>query len=870
MSGNFSSKDVFALRKAGKLDEAYRMALKLNADTNPDEWDRRALAWCLVSLIKRDFDAGNTQRLEQYRHQLEKMTFDANEDEALFSQRKYALSLAGRISEGGAEALITSQKVFALRKTEKLDEAYQMALKLNARSNPDEWDRKALAWCLVDLIKREFSADNPQALEQYRQQLEKIKCDSTTDEVLSDQREKALLLCDPSAPITSQAQSYSKQQDYAKAIACYNKIYQNMPVAYHESFGWDLYKYSQQLYKEERPKIPQIKNNLNQYVKLQVTKPCRLHSAFLRLAAEMAKDDQLDLYVFLNLWGESNFGIEDFQRYRKEGSNTEYPSLFESVIQRISKAAVQNKKVDRMQAILPFLDDAIRRYEDNLWLTSYKAKILLGLERLEEAKNYCRAVCKVKLNEPWAWQLLGDAYADDPKSALSCYCKALLCPSLDKAPANLRYKLAEILAELGYYEQAKFEINAYLVANPGGGSIDLNPLTSQTWFKDTSPTASNTAFYQANKGIGEELLLSDLPWIDASLGDKFTKPGKDGKAERAYRHLYLKATPFALEQSCPEKKFSFHGLKDGDPIKIKGGDDPNDRFQIYSVTRRDGGQPWDIFSELVGVVVFVNSEKQVYNIIIKRDVESFIHIDKVKGELREGSFVEVAICQYHSEQGKKYRIISIKPTDKNPDPEIYKEFSDTVTIPDNIEVGFTSYDIFIPSHIVRSERLTNGDCISGDAVLSYNKKKSKWGWKAISVKKICSAKDRDYEEYAEEYADEYSEDNYTRMLKTPKQWIEYIIEQEQHEEFVHAEVPSELKTSEFYLEAVRQWGHALKYVPENLKTPELCLAAVQNDGLALRFLFDELKTPKLCRIAVQQNNHARQFLPDALKSFTAP
>ena len=750
MSIDFSSKEVFAKRKAGALDEAYQMALKLNAESDPDEWDRKALAWCLISLIKRDFDVGNTQRLEQYRQQLEKMTFDVNDDEVLFSQRKYALSLVARVSEsGGADALITNQKVFALRKAGKLDEAYQMALKLNARSDPDEWDIKALAWCLVDLIKREFSASNNQTLRQYRLQLEKIEVNSEIDAVLAGQREKALLLCDPSAPVVSQAQAHSKQQNYAQAVEYYNKIYPNILVAHHESFGWDLYRYSQQLYKEGPHKVPQIKQNFNRYAKLQVARPSILHSAFLRLATEMAKDNQLDLYVFFDLWGANNFRAEDFQRYSKDGK--QYSALFEKTIQRLSKSTVHTKKADRMICILPFLDEAIERYEDNVWLVFYKAKFLLYLDRQDEAKKYCRTVCKTKLGAPWAWQLLGDAYHDDRQCSLSCYCKALLCPDQDEFTVNLRYKLALFMAELGHYAQAKFEINTYLSLKPDDGATRIRDLTSQAWFKDVSPTVSNIEFYQENKSIAEELLLSDLPWIDAVVGEKFTKPNKDGKARKTYRNIYIKAAPFALEQSCPERKFSFSEFKAGDSIKVKGENDPSEKYQIYSIMRRDDGCPWDVFLEWIGVVVFVNNDKHVYNIIIKRDVESFVHFDKVGPKLREGSFVTVRVSQHHGSQGKKYRIASAASTNIKPDSEIYKEFSDTVTIPDGMEIGFTSSEnIFIPQHIVHAKHLADGDSISGNAVWSYNKKKEKWGWKALLAKKIHSANNIDYDNYEDE------------------------------------------------------------------------------------------------------------------------
>lgn len=49
-----TSKEVFSLRKNGSLDEAYELALKLNDTSSPDDWDKRALGWCLIDLIKRD------------------------------------------------------------------------------------------------------------------------------------------------------------------------------------------------------------------------------------------------------------------------------------------------------------------------------------------------------------------------------------------------------------------------------------------------------------------------------------------------------------------------------------------------------------------------------------------------------------------------------------------------------------------------------------------------------------------------------------------------------------------------------------------------------------------------------------------------
>ena len=69
-----TSKDVFAKRKEGQLDEAYSMALQLMNAINPDDWDIKAFGWCLIDLIKREANTGNQQNLNHYKQQLESIT----------------------------------------------------------------------------------------------------------------------------------------------------------------------------------------------------------------------------------------------------------------------------------------------------------------------------------------------------------------------------------------------------------------------------------------------------------------------------------------------------------------------------------------------------------------------------------------------------------------------------------------------------------------------------------------------------------------------------------------------------------------------------------------------------------------------------
>ena len=75
-----SNKEVFAKRREGAIDEAYKMALELMAAPQADEWDRKAFAWCLIDLIKRDVKDGQLGSLPHYRSQLESIVVDPADD----------------------------------------------------------------------------------------------------------------------------------------------------------------------------------------------------------------------------------------------------------------------------------------------------------------------------------------------------------------------------------------------------------------------------------------------------------------------------------------------------------------------------------------------------------------------------------------------------------------------------------------------------------------------------------------------------------------------------------------------------------------------------------------------------------------------
>lgn len=76
-------------------------------------------------------------------------------------------------------------------------------------------------------------------------------------------------------------------------------------------------------------------------------------------------------------------------------------------------------------------------------------------------------------------------------------------------------------------------------------------------------------------------------------------------------------------------------------------------------------------------------------------------------------------------------MLHAEATDEMPSAQVWKQFSDAVRVSNGM--GFTSGDIFISPPLIEEHGIHDGQTVSGTAVLSFNKKRQNWGWKAISL-----------------------------------------------------------------------------------------------------------------------------------------
>lgn len=637
----------------------------------------------------------------------------------------------------------SSREVFQLRRDGQIDAAYAMARERMASPDRDAWDLRAYAWCLVDLVKTNARIGSTEAVEDYARQLRALE-PPKDDEILGKERRRALSLLEEGADEIARAQEHSKAGRIREAITMYANLARRKLLGPENrtNYGWDLYKATKDLLGQKLPgELPpavvgEARRHLNAYMGLDVERPSQLHSRMLSLASRLASGDHLKMLPFARLWGLEHLRQEDFERFvTTDGKNIS--SLAEKVVLKAAREASESGNRADSDDMLPWIDRMMARFPDNHWLEQNKVKLLRALGRQDEARSFALSFTKKKSQEYWAWELLGDLQAD-PGTRLACYCKSLTCSQDDNFVSAIRLKLARELLDAGHAPEAKGEIERIVEHKKRAGHrvpVDVQGMSAMDWYATTDATPPKAGFYARFAAAADELLLSDLPWINACLGETFTVEGQDGKPKRK-RKLYLKTPLLPVEVAISESRLKLTSARIGQPIRVKADHDPDGerRFTLYAVSDRRDGALFDIFPETVGIIDHVNPGKGVMHFTAGRDAQGTFPLAHYEGTAAVGAFVALRLATFQSRKGGGVRTLAAKATGKMPAAQVCRSFQSLVRVRNGL--GFTDDEIFLPPDLLRVSDVNDADIVSGVAVESFDKKKARWGWKAILVSEV--------------------------------------------------------------------------------------------------------------------------------------
>jgi len=138
----------------------------------------------------------------------------------------------------------------------------------------------------------------------------------------------------------------------------------------------------------------------------------------------------------------------------------------------------------------------------------------------------------------------------------------------------------------------------------------------------------------------------------------------------------------------------------------------------------------DIPEEVI-VVEFVNEEREILNFVKDKQKHGFFRYSNIITKPKIGDLLKVRFNG--NVQEGFYKILTAKKADSNTKSDAIKDFEGTLKIISPQNFGFID-DIFIEPKIIEEKKLIDGQKINGRAILSFNKKKNAWGWKAIEVK----------------------------------------------------------------------------------------------------------------------------------------
>ena len=224
---------------------------------------------------------------------------------------------------------------------------------------------------------------------------------------------------------------------------------------------------------------------------------------------------------FADWWNFDNFREED---YKKETlpNGREMMSIVEQAYIAYAKHLLPIQNPDgeivfdkeKAMTFLEKLSVLEESHPDYQYPAYFKAKLLLALGDKDHMLESLLPFAKKKRNDFWVWEILAEAFSNEPEKVFACYCKALSCKSPEEMLVGLRLKMARILIFKNRYNEAKTEIDLLVKSRIENGFRipgEIINWQSQEWYKSASLQRSNIEFYKKFIPEAESILFCDIP-----------------------------------------------------------------------------------------------------------------------------------------------------------------------------------------------------------------------------------------------------------------------------------------------------------------------------------------------------------------------
>lgn len=626
-----------------------------------------------------------------------------------------------------------ARKVFQLRREGQADQAFELASRLFSDDPDDVWAIRAYGWVLYDKLKLAQANSDQESAGQFAEVLAGLNI-GPDDEMLYANVQRLLARQNPREMLLAEATGHDFAGEHEKALELFRKMagqFTSADVGFHNAYGWCLYKYLKTLIRNQAGSIEEFRYLAEEYFGLTPERPSLLNSLMLMQLLQQFKDQPLVLMNWQGHFLSGYFRPEDFEAFEKDGKK--FPGLAERTVQTLAKVLLASGTNDQIEQFQPELDSVLSRFEGNIWLYYYKAKMLVKTGKSVDAEAFLIPVVRQKRSEYWAWALMGEVLSGtDRTKAISCYCKALTCKAEEKYLINTRLSFGKLLQSEAYYREAKTEIRLSIKARLDEG-YGLHPsllmLEQEDWYKNAEETRSNRSFYLDHLSLAESVVFGELPSYKGNLISTYLRPEDHKNNLRA--RLFLRdheGNPVVVSVRVAKYEV-LKKLSPGDGISVVFNE--QEKQPVVEISVREAGGKFDMVDGYTGVVDHVNHEKGITHVRVSKDIDTLIYGSPV---YEPGDFVEVRLITRGSGGQTPYETLYHQATEEVPSLQVCQPFSGLLWLNEQKTAGKVQ-SVFIDKNLVLKFGLRGreGTTIGGLAALMYNRMNNRWDWRALTL-----------------------------------------------------------------------------------------------------------------------------------------
>ncbi len=134
----------------------------------------------------------------------------------------------------------------------------------------------------------------------------------------------------------------------------------------------------------------------------------------------------------------------------------------------------------------------------------------------------------------------------------------------------------------------------------------------------------------------------------------------------------------------------------------------------------------------LAVIDHVNFKRKLFHYIVDKGVDGVAPFNMLREPPKEGQVVCVQVDTVKGPDGPRTSLLSIEQSDARIPCHLGRTFHEEVRV--NNGMGFTADGIFIPPPVIAAGRVNDCDLVDGIALINFDRRKQRWGLKAIKVR----------------------------------------------------------------------------------------------------------------------------------------